>query len=79
MEFRFQTKAEEHLPVAVASMVSKYVREVVMLEFNAWWKQLIPELKPTKGYPVDAARFLKDIEDELHRQPIAQETIWRCR
>ena len=79
MEFRFQTKAEEHLPVAVASMVSKYVREVAMLEFNAWWKQLIPELKPTKGYPMDAARFLKDIEDELQRQQIVQDTIWRFR
>jgi len=79
MEFRFQTKAEEHLPVAVASMVSKYIREVVMLEFNAWWKQLIPELKPTKGYPVDAARFLKDITDELHCQLIPREAIWRCR
>jgi len=79
MEFRFQTKAEEHFPVAVASMVSKYVREVAMLEFNAWWKQRLPDFKPTKGYPMDAARFLKDIKDELQRQQIPQETIWRCR
>jgi len=79
MEFRFQTKAEEHLPVAVASMVSKYVREVAMLEFNTWWQKLIPDLKPTKGYPVDAARFLEDIQDELQQQQISKESIWRCR
>ena len=79
LEFRFQTKAEEHLPVAVASMISKYVREVAMLEFNAFWRQMIPELKPTQGYPVDAARFVKEIEQELDRQNIPRNTVWRFR
>lgn len=78
-EFRFQTKAEEHLPVALASMVSKYVREVAMHEFNAWWRERIPSLKPTQGYPVDAARFWDDIADEADRQSIPKESIWRCR
>ncbi|MCH2202217.1 MAG: hypothetical protein MK102_09610 [Fuerstiella sp.] len=79
LEFRFQTRAEEHLPVALASMISKYLREVAMLEFNAFWRQIIPGLKPTQGYPVDAARFLEDIEEELHRQNIPKKIIWRCR
>lgn len=79
LEFRFQTKAEEHLPVAVASMICKYVREVAMLEFNAYWQNLIPDLKPTQGYPVDAARFLAEITDVLNRQRIPEETIWRTR
>jgi len=79
LEFRFQTGAEEHLPVAVASMVSKYLREVAMLEFNAFWREFVPELKATQGYPVDAARFLRDIESELERQQIPKEQIWRRR
>lgn len=79
MEFRFQTRAEEHLPVAVASMVSKYLREVAMMEFNAWWQTRIPNIKPTQGYPVDAARFWEEIEDEVQRQQIPKESLWRIR
>lgn len=79
LEFRFQTKAEAHLPVALASMVSKYIREIAMHEFNGWWQQKIPDLKPTQGYPVDAARFWEDIAEEADRQQIARELIWRQR
>ena len=79
LEFCFQTRAEEHLPVAVASMVSKYLREVAMLEFNAFWREIIPEIKATQGYPVDAARFLRDIGNELERQQIPKDQIWRKR
>jgi len=79
LEFRFQTKAEEHLPVALASMVSKYIREVAMLEFNAYWSNLIADLKDTKGYPVDAARYLEEIDQVRQQQSITKEAIWRCR
>ena len=57
LQFCFRTKAEELLPVAVASMVAKYVRELVMMQFNAFWKKHLPDLKSTKGYPQDAKRF----------------------
>lgn len=79
LEFRFQTRAEEHLPVALASMISKYIREVAMQEFNAYWAGLIPELKPTKGYPVDAARFIEDIDELRQKNGIDKDAIWRCR
>jgi ribonuclease HII len=79
LEFRFQTKAEEHLPVALASMVSKYIREVAMMEFNAYWSNLIRDIKHTKGYPVDAARFLDEIDEVRQQQEISKESIWRCR
>ncbi len=79
LEFRFQTRAEEHLPVALASMISKYIREVAMLEFNAYWADLVPELKPTKGYPADAARFLEEIDELRQQNGIDKDSIWRCR
>lgn len=79
LEFCFRTKAEELLPVALASMVSKYVREVVMLQFNAFWRQHLPDLKPTKGYPVDAARFRDDIRETVERLQIDLDELWRCR
>ncbi len=69
----------DHFPVALASMVAKYLREVLMGEFNAFWRRHLPGLKPTAGYPEDAKRFLKDITATLDRLGIARETIWRCR
>ncbi|MDR0871618.1 MAG: hypothetical protein LBN39_12585 [Planctomycetaceae bacterium] len=61
-EFRFIAKGESQLPIGLSSMLSKYVRELAMLEFNAYWRQLIPGLKPTAGYPEDAKRFRADVE-----------------
>jgi len=79
LEFRFQTKAEQHLPVALASMVSKYLRELAMIEFNVHWSDRVPGIKPTMGYPVDATRFLEEIEANPDITSIDRNTLWRCR
>jgi ribonuclease HII len=63
--------------VALASMVSKYTREVMMREFNRFWQQHIPDLKPTAGYPADAARFLDTIRPVLARLGIDERRVWR--
>lgn len=52
---------QKHLPVALASMTAKYVREALMQRFNAYWRTLLPQLAPTAGYYSDAQRFLADI------------------
>jgi ribonuclease HII len=58
----FAKSAESRsLPVALASMLSKYVREVHMCLFNGFWREHRADLKPTAGYHVDAHRFLEDI------------------
>jgi hypothetical protein len=49
------------LPVALGSMLSKYLRELHMILFNRYWCERRPDLKPTAGYSVDARRFLEDI------------------
>ena len=51
------------LETAVASMISKYIREVAMLLFNTWWEKKIPGIRPCAGYPLDAKRFLKELGD----------------
>jgi len=51
----------QHLPVALASIVSKYVRELFMLQFNDYWCHLYPGLRPTAGYFTDGKRFLADL------------------
>jgi hypothetical protein len=79
LEFCFRTKAEEVLPVALASMVAKYVRETVMMQFNRFWQHHQPDLKATKGYPVDALRFWDDIAETAASLGITRSDIWRNR
>jgi len=63
MVITFAKGAEQkHLPVALASMLAKYTRELLMIRFNRFFNGYLPELKPTAGYVQDARRFLKDIE-----------------
>ena len=58
----FVVEAEtNHLPVALASMTAKYVRELHMMRMNRYFCSLMPELKPTAGYFEDARRYLGEI------------------
>jgi len=78
-ELRFQAGGESHLPVALASIVSKYVRELSMELFNRFWAEHVPGVKPTKGYPVDARRFRVDIAEAQRRLNIPDTVLWRER
>ncbi|MBB02865.1 MAG: hypothetical protein CMJ47_09480 [Planctomyces sp.] len=77
--FSFATKSERFLPVALASMTAKYTRELCLKLFNAWWIERMPDLKPTKGYPVDAKRFRNDISPLLAESPELTAVLWRNR
>jgi hypothetical protein len=73
-------RAEERsFTVALASMISKYLRELLMHEFNAYWKKHVPGLKPTAGYRNDSWRFMDEIRPALLRLGHREETIWRKR
>ena len=52
-----------HLPVALASLCAKYVRELFMRRLNSHFGALDPRLAPTAGYPEDARRWLRDARD----------------
>ena len=56
---------QRHMPIALASMTAKYVREALMQRFNAYWRTFLPQLAPTAGYYSDAQRFLADIAPVL--------------
>ncbi len=77
IEFRFQSKGESELSVALASMLSKYLRELSMGAFNSFWCSQIPGLKPTAGYPEDAKRFKAEIAAVQERLGIADDVLWR--
>ena len=66
MTIRFQVQAEQaHMPVALASMISKYTRELLMARFNAYFQSHLPDLAPTAGYATDAKRFWDDLQPHL--------------
>ena len=78
-QLRFQPRAEEYGPVALASMVAKFVREIAMTHFNRFWVKRVDGLKPTQGYPVDAHRFREQIAAMQKELGIDDEILWRCR
>jgi len=69
----------ESIAVALASMLCKYLREVCMLQFNAFWGRHVPGLEPTAGYPVDAKRFLSQILPAMERLNIPESAVWRVK
>ncbi len=75
----FRAKGEAELPVALASMMAKYHRELAMRAFNAFWIKQIPGLKPTAGYPQDAKRFKKEIAAVQSKLGIDDAILWRNR
>ena len=65
----YQPEAEDrHLPVALASMSAKLVRELAMARMNRYWAGRVSELKPTAGYVSDARRWLADVGREMSEQ-----------
>jgi hypothetical protein len=80
VRFTFQPRADsEHFCVAVASMISKYLREIFMMEFNRYWQERVPGLERTAGYYGDATRFYSAMRPAMLELGIAEETIWRRR
>jgi hypothetical protein len=79
VEISFRTGGEAFLPAALASMTAKYLRELSMRAFNAFWQTELPALRPTAGYPVDARRFKSEIADVQRRLGIADRVLWRNR
>jgi ribonuclease HII len=80
VRWTFQPRADaEHFSVALASMVSKYIREVLMGEFNRFWQEQVPGLKPTAGYPSDARRFYDAIRPAAERLGLGEAVLWRRR
>ena len=78
-EICFRTGGEAELPVALASMTAKYLRELAMRAFNAYWCEQNPTLKPTAGYPMDAKRFKAEIATLQCELGISDGQLWRTR
>jgi hypothetical protein len=78
MKVSFQVDAEEaNLPVALASMVSKYTRELFMARLNHYFTTRVPGLAPTAGYAKDGKRFLLELAPHLPGLGIDEEHLRR--
>jgi ribonuclease HII len=79
-EIDFVTTGEgRHLPVALASVYSKYQRELYMHAFNRYWSGQITGLRPTAGYYSDAHRWLDEAAPELERRSVDRTLLVRER
>jgi ribonuclease HII len=67
---RIRVRGEQSLPVAAASLAAKYVREVSLHCLNKFWSAEVRDLRPTAGYPLDAARFIQQIRKRQKRLKI---------
>ncbi len=78
IEFR-QSGESAHLPTALASIYSKYLRELFMVAFNRYWQQRVGGLKRTAGYYRDGLRFVRDIEPVIQSLDIDRHMLIRSR
>jgi len=68
---------ERHMPTALASMLSKYSRELLMARLNAYFQARVPSLNPTAGYAQDARRFLAELAPHLPELGVDQARLCR--
>ena len=69
----------KYFPSALASMCSKYTREVFIKLFNLFWLEKYPDIKPTAGYYLDAKRFLGQIKNIKKELKIRDELMIRVK
>lgn len=68
-----------YLPVSLASMVSKYLRELLVGSINRYFAGLSTDLKPTAGYWKDGLRFIEDIKTNLPHVQFDNDQLIRSR
>ncbi len=76
----FETRADgRYFEVGLASMAAKYVRELHMRAFNAYFSGADPSLRPTAGYVGDARRWLRRSAPVRRRLAVPDRALVRCR
>lgn len=80
IEIEFRVQAEQrHLSVALASMLSKYLRELLMVVYNRYWATHVVDIEPTAGYYSDGNRFFAQIRPLLESLKLSEQMLYRCR
>ncbi len=69
----------DHMPVALASMAAKYLRETLMHLLNDWFAERQPGLARTAGYYQDGQRFLSETAGLRRRLGLDDSLLIRAR
>lgn len=76
----FKPKADANaFPVALASLLAKYLRERFMESFNRFFIERLPGLAPTAGYHGDAPRYMDAIRPLFASLNLTDAQVWRER
>lgn len=76
----FRAKHDDRsFPVALASCLAKYAREIAMDDFNAFFGELDGDLKPTAGYTQDGRRWLEDAAEAIRDAAVSRGMLVRSR
>lgn len=80
MRLHFVVGADKRfLPVSLSSMLSKYLRELLVANINRYFTGFHADLRPTAGYWKDGLRFIKDLKENIPNVPYDHEQLVRCR
>jgi len=80
MRLHFVVGADERfLPVSLASMVSKYLRELLVDNINRYFAGFGADLRPTAGYWKDGLRFIEDLKANIPNVQYDSNQLIRCR
>ena len=80
MRLHFTVAADKRFfPVSLASMVSKYQRELLVDNINHYFTAFHADLKPTAGYWKDGLRFIDDLKNNIPDIEVDNNQLIRCR
>jgi ribonuclease HII len=70
---------DKFLPVSLASMVCKYLRELLVDNINEYFRGFNSAVKPTAGYWKDGLRFIEDLKTHIPNVQYDANQLIRCR
>jgi ribonuclease HII len=80
MRLHFVVGADDRfLAVALASMLSKFLRQLLIGNINRYFAGFGAELKPTAGYWKDGLRFIEDLKQNIPHVAYDSNQLIRCR
>jgi len=80
MRLHFVVGADQRFfPVSLASMVSKYLRELLVGNINRYFTGFHSDLRPTAGYWKDGLRFIEDLKKNIPHLRFDSNQLIRCR
>lgn len=70
---------DKFMPVSLASIFSKYIREQLVECINQYFLSHCQNIKPTAGYWKDGQRFIKELKTKVPHLKYEQHKLVRCR